>query len=72
MVLKLLRGKVKSYDPQSGKGLIALKGADDVKVDLIGSRCIRLAVGQHVEFQGIHRPDGIYAVGVRVIPRVLE
>lgn len=69
--MKGVRGTVKSYDQQTGKGSIALEGEDDVSVDLEGSKNILLAVGQHVEFQRINRPGGVYASDVRVIPQVV-
>ncbi len=63
-----VRGIVKSYDPVSGKGLIALaEGGDDVRVDFVGTRGIRLAKGQQVEIERIERPCGVYVSGVRVI-----
>ena len=69
MVLKAVRGAVKYYDEKSGAGLIALEnGEDDVRVDFIGSRGIRLVEGLRVEIQRIHRPDAVYAFDVRVIP----
>lgn len=68
----MFRGTVKSYDRKTGKGWIAREGEDDVQVDLLGSRCIWLAVGQRVEFCMIHRPDGVFACEARVIPNVLE
>lgn len=70
--MKVFRGTVKSYDRKTGKGWIALEGEDDVQVDLLGSRCIWLAVGQQVEFRMIHRPEGVYAFDTKVIPQVLE
>jgi len=67
--LNAVRGIVKTYDPLSGKGSIALEGGqDDVRVDFIGSRGIRLAVGQRVQVQRVHGPDAVYAFDVRVIP----
>lgn len=70
--MRVFRGTVKSYDRKRGKGWIALEGEDDVQVDLFGSRCIWLAVGQQVEFGMINRPEGVFALGARVIPKVLE
>ncbi|KJZ53500.1 cold shock domain-containing protein [Pseudomonas fluorescens group sp.] len=70
--MKVFRGTVKSYDRNTGKGWIALEGEDDVQVDLFSSRWIWLAVGQQVEFHMIHRPRGVFARDVKVIPRVLE
>ena len=68
VVLRVFRGTVNVYDQQVGKGFIALDG-EDVPVDLVGSRGVRLAVGMQVEFQMIHRPDGVFASGVKVIPQ---
>lgn len=66
--MKVVSGTVKSYDQNTGKGLIAMHGEkDDVFVDLVGSRNVRLAVGQRVEFQRIHRPKGVFAFNVNVI-----
>ena len=67
--MKAVRGTVKSYDPQSGRGLIVLEnGEDDVRVNFIGSRGIRLAVGLRVEVKRVHGRDAVYASDVRVIP----
>ena len=71
VVLKVFRGTVNVYERQAGKGFIALDG-EDVPVDLAGSRGVRLAVGMQVEFQMIHRPEGVFAFAVKVIPQVLE
>ena len=68
----MFRGTVKSYDQKTGKGWVALEGEEDVRVDLVGSRWILLAVGQQVEFRMIHRPDGVFAFDTQVIPQVLE
>ncbi|MEB2647179.1 cold-shock protein [Pseudomonas canadensis] len=69
MVLKAVRGAVKYYDQKSGMGLIALEnGEGDVRVDFIGSRGIRLAVGLRVEVKRVHGRDAVYASDVRVIP----
>lgn len=63
-----MSGTVKSYDLETGEGLIAVKGGEcSVPVDLAGSDGVWLAVGMQVEFQMIHRPDGIFASHVRVI-----
>lgn len=72
VVLKVFRGTVKAYDRKTGKGWIALEGEDDVQVDLFGSRRIWLAVGQQVEFGMIHRREGVFAFGTKVIPQVLD
>lgn len=69
--MKVFRGTVNVYEQHAGKGFIAL-GDEDVSVDLVGSRGVRLAVGMQVEFQMIHRPDGVFASAVKVIPQVLE
>lgn len=67
--MKAVRGAVKHYDQKSGMGLIALEnGEDDVRVNLIGSRGIRLTVGLRVEVQRVHGRDAVYAFDVRVIP----
>ena len=69
MVLKAVRGAVKYYNQQSGVGLIVLEnGEDDVRVNFIGSRGIRLAVGLRVEVRRVHGPDAVYASEVRLIP----
>ena len=66
--MKVVSGTVKSYDQNTGKGLIAMQDEEeDVPVDLVGSRGVRLAVGPRVEFQRIHRPDGVFAFSVKVI-----
>lgn len=64
-------GIVKSYDQETGKGLIIVDG-DTVPVDLVGSGGVRLAVGVQVAFQKIHRPDGVFACDVSVIQQVLK
>ena len=67
--MKAVRGAVKYYNQQSGVGLIVLEnGEDDVRVNFIGSRGIRLAVGLRVQVQRVHGRDAVYAFDVRVIP----
>ncbi len=71
--MKWVRGTVKTYDQETGKGLIAVDGEEDtVPVDLIGTQHVRLAVRQQVEFQRIHRPDGVFASDVKVIAQASE
>lgn len=67
--MKAVRGAVKYYDQKSGVGWIALEnGEDDVRVNFMGSRGIRLSVGLRVEVKRVHGRDAVYAFDVRVIP----
>ena len=66
--MQLFTGRVKSYDPQTGRGSIAPDGGgDEVSVDLRSSDGRRLSQGQKVSFWMIHRPDGIYACDIKLI-----
>ncbi|SDQ38080.1 cold shock protein (beta-ribbon, CspA family) [Pseudomonas grimontii] len=66
--MQLFIGRVKAYDPQTGKGSIAPDdGGDDVSVDLRSSGGYMLLEGLKVSFRMIHRPDGIYACDVKLI-----
>ncbi|TFF13313.1 cold-shock protein [Pseudomonas sp. BCA14] len=61
-------GTIKVYDLDRGSGLIAPDGeGENVPVDLQGSVGVRLAQGQRVLFERIHRPDGIFATSVKRI-----
>ncbi len=63
----MVTGTVKSYDPQTGEGLIVLDGGvGEVLVDRRGSGGVRLSVGLKVALQMIHRA-GIYALCIRQI-----
>lgn len=69
--MKAVRGTVKSYDPQSGRGLIVLdEREDEMQVDVVISRGIRLAEGQQVEVLRVHGRDAVYASAVSVISHV--
>ena len=66
--MAVVTGTVKSYDPQTGEGLIVLDGgAEEVLVDRRGSGGVRLSVGLKVALQMIHRPAGVYASCVRLL-----
>ncbi|TWR72188.1 cold-shock protein [Pseudomonas marginalis] len=68
VVMAVVTGTIKSYDPKSRKGGIVLDDrAEVVLVDSLGSQGVRLSVGLKVELQMIHRPDGVYASRVRLI-----
>ncbi len=64
----VVTGTVKSYDPQTGEGLIVLDGnAEQVLLDRRVSGGVRLSVGVKVALQMIHRPAGAYASCVRLL-----
>ena len=66
--MQVFTGKVQTYDPQTGKGLIAPEGwGEVVAVDLLSSDGRLLSQGQRVVFQKIHRPDGVYACEIKLI-----
>ncbi|MBY8947021.1 MULTISPECIES: cold-shock protein [unclassified Pseudomonas] len=66
--MQLFKGRVKAYDPQTGKGSIAPEGGgDDVSVDSRSSGERLLSEGQKVSFRMIHRPDGVYACDIKLI-----
>lgn len=66
--MDVVTGTVKSYDPQTGEGLIALDGGvEEVLVDRRGSGGVQLSVGLKVALQMIHRPTGVYASSVRLL-----
>ena len=56
-------GTVKSYDPQTGKGVIALKcSGEQVYVEQVDWDGTVLSAGLEMTFEMMHRPTGVYAV----------
>lgn len=66
--MQMFTGKVKTYDPQTGKGSIAPQGwGEEVHVDLRSVGESLLSEGRKVSFRMIHRPDGVYACDIKLI-----
>ena len=66
--MKWVSGTVKSYNHQTGEGVIAMDGgSEQVPVDLVSSAGVRLSEGQRVRFERIHRPQGVFAASITLI-----
>ena len=66
--MKWVTGTVKSYNRESGVGVIAMDGGgEEVAVDLISSAGAQLSQGQRVRFARIHRPQGVFAASITLI-----
>ncbi len=61
--MKVYRGTVKSYDPVRAEWVIpAFHWFGDVFVNKSDWGGIEFSIGQQMEFQMIHRPQGLYAL----------
>ena len=59
-------GTVKAYVWIRGDWLIELDdGGEDVFINWKDWRCVTLSVGKHMQFQMVHRPEGVYALPIQ-------
>lgn len=68
--MEAVTGTIETYSKKTGEGLIALDSGEwPVQLDLKSSAGVWLRKGLRVQLARIHRPQGIFALYIKVISK---